>query len=170
MSIFEFKSLRQRPNIWASTINRVDLVMARPSNIEAASSAKPRVLIIGRYSGNHQLIHLALKDGFEVDSAYSGFLALTLLGERSYDLIIAAVDLPREYRGERIVKAVRKVDGYAETPIVALVSEGVKEPKGGHTAGAKAQGFDACLIHPTEFGSVQLSVDAALGRQARNAA
>ena len=130
--------------------------------------SKQRVLVIGRYSGHHQLIHLALEDEYEVEHAYSGFLALTLLREQPFDLVISAVDLPREFNGRRMLKAVRSVPGYEHLPVLGLVSEDRGEPNGGKKY--RSQGFSGCLINPKGYDAVRAAVDGLIGAQKRNAA
>lgn len=149
--------------------NRTEHLVERSPFHQNGLPQKPRVLVIGRYSGHHRLIHLALEDEYEVGHAYSGFLALTLLREQPFDLVISAVDLPREFSGRRMLKAVRALPGYEHLPVIGLVSEEQAAPSEGAKK-YRSQGFSDCIINPDGFETVRTVVKGLLGTRKRNAA
>lgn len=120
------------------------------------SHPRPRILVIDRSSGYHGLIRFALEAEFDVEHAYSGFLAEVILRERSFDVIIASLSLPREYRGTGMRSAIRAIDGYARTPVIALLAEGARFGAG------EADDFAACIDDPSRIEDVRTVVRSAL--------
>ena len=62
--------------------------------------------------------------GNQVDAAYSGEEALSLLADASYDLIIADYRMPG-FSGLELIKGVRYLDGYV--PIILITGYGSDE-------------------------------------------
>jgi DNA-binding response OmpR family regulator len=65
--------------------------------------------------------------GNQVDAAYSGEEALSLLADASYDLIIADYRMPG-FSGLDLIKGVRYLDGYV--PIILITGYGSDEVRG----------------------------------------
>jgi two-component system response regulator VicR len=65
--------------------------------------------------------------GNQVDAAYSGEEALSLLADTSYDLIIADYRMPG-FSGLDLIKGVRYLDGYV--PIILITGYGSDEVRG----------------------------------------
>lgn len=95
-----------------------------PAPMEAPGlSHRPRLLIIGRSSGIHQIVRAAFAGRCDVIHAYSGFLAVARLQQQEVDLIVAVLDMPREYRGTRLLDTIRQTEGGRKVPVLVLLSE-----------------------------------------------
>ena len=61
------------------------------------------------------------KAGFDVTTAIDGFDALTRLGERSFDVLVTDLEMPR-LNGYELLEDVRRRPGMRELPIVILTT------------------------------------------------
>lgn len=120
------------------------------------SSNRPNVLVIDRSSGYHRLLRFALEEHYTVEHAYSAFLGETLLRERSFSLIIASLSLPRIYRGQGVLKAIRAIEGYGHVPVLGLVAAGEEVDE------AEMEGFVGLIHDPSRIDDVRHSVQNAL--------
>ncbi len=95
--------------------------------MEAASQhthLKPRVLVIDADSAALRRMHSVLDEEYEVHLASSVSLALLLLSEFRYKLILTSLALPSRYAGVNIVRVIRTKPFSRRTPVVALAAPG----------------------------------------------
>lgn len=83
---------------------------------------KPRLLHIEDNQQISLLLHLYLKDKYEIESASTGEMALSLLSEKKYDVIIVDIQLGDGMNGFETSKKIRSHERYRNTPIIALTT------------------------------------------------
>ena len=82
------------------------------------------------------LNELLKPEGYEVQTVSSGFDALKLLDENSYDLLMLDLIMP-EMDGYELCRRIRQKDKYKETPVVFLTAKSRDEDRAkGLEAGA----------------------------------
>jgi CheY-like chemotaxis protein len=82
---------------------------------------KTSILIVEDYEDNSYYIENILND-YKTDSAKDGPDALFRTKEKIYDIILMDINLGKGMDGIAAVKEIRKMDGYKNTPIVALTA------------------------------------------------
>ncbi|WP_106394914.1 response regulator transcription factor [Enhygromyxa salina] len=83
-----------------------------------ASTSKPSILVVDDDPKLREVVGYALRrEGYEVHEARHGGDALTLLGERSFELLVVDVSMP-EVDGFELVRRLRTRDD--ETPVLFL--------------------------------------------------
>jgi CheY-like chemotaxis protein len=95
-----------------------------------------RILIVEDDEFNVKLLETMLKMGngaYEVISTDKGSEALSLLRRREprVDLLLLDLHLP-EMSGEEILKEVKKIDHYADLPVIIISVDGLDENKYRH--------------------------------------
>ncbi len=102
------------------------------SNAMAANmdrnSADPRtILIVDDFDDTRLLLRTWLqKKGFNVLEAENGFRAVDVAGKMKPDLIIMDVEMP-ELDGLEASRRIRKLNGFADVPIVAVSAYGADQ-------------------------------------------
>ena len=61
-------------------------------------------------------------EGFEVVSANDGVEAMEIAREQSFDLVLSDINMPN-MNGISLVSKLRRLDGYADIPIIMLTTE-----------------------------------------------
>ena len=99
--------------------------------------AKRRILTVDDSASIRQMVSFTLtKAGYEVAEAVDGRDGLEKTGRQKFDLVVTDLNMPR-MDGIEMIAAVRKVAGYAFTPILMLTTESQAEKKdAGRKAGA----------------------------------
>ena len=94
------------------------------SSVEAPvqSIRKPKLLHIEDNDQISFLLHLYLKDRYEIESVQSGEKALKKVQENSYDLIIVDIQLGEGMNGFETSRKIRELSRYKFTPIIALTT------------------------------------------------
>jgi len=110
-----------------------------------------QVLTVDDSASIRQMVSFTLtKAGYEVTEAVDGKDGLEKAGKRSVDLIITDLNMPN-MDGIQMIAAIRKLPGYAFTPILMLTTESQAEKK---DAGRKA-GATGWIVKP--FNADQLT-------------
>lgn len=63
-----------------------------------------------------------LKNICEVDFTYDGEIALTMAQEKKYDIIFLDIGLKRNFTGIDVLKKLREMEEYKDTPILAVTA------------------------------------------------
>jgi CheY-like chemotaxis protein len=94
-------------------------------------------------------VHVLNRKDYEVDSARSGRAAVEAASENQYDLILMDLQMP-DMDGIETAEGIRKVPGYAHTPILALTANGSSEDRT-RCIQRGMQGFLAKPVQSTEL-------------------
>jgi len=91
-------------------------------------SADPRtILIVDDFDDTRLLLRTWLeKKGFRVVEAEDGYRAIAVAGKMKPDLIIMDVEMP-ELDGLEATRTIRKLNGFANVPIVAVSAYGADQ-------------------------------------------
>ena len=102
---------------------------------EDASSKK--ILIVDDSPSMREMIRFTLKSaGYQVFAAVDGAEALQFAEEKSVNLVVTDINMPR-MDGITLIKKLREMENYKHTPILTLTTEGGEELKqDGKDAGA----------------------------------
>lgn len=114
--------------------NRAEVPAATPSEV-AGTAPLPmrlegaRVLVAEDEPITREVSKILLEDlGLAVDLAENGAMAVALARRNAYDLILMDVQMP-ELSGLDATRAIRVLDGYAATPIVAMTANAFEEDR-----------------------------------------
>jgi two-component system, chemotaxis family, chemotaxis protein CheY len=96
-----------------------------------------QILTVDDSSSIRQMVSFTLtKAGYQVTEAVDGSDGLSKAGQQKFDLIITDLNMPN-MDGIQMIAALRKLPGYAFTPILMLTTESQNEKKdAGRKAGA----------------------------------
>jgi two-component system chemotaxis sensor kinase CheA len=105
----------------------------------AAPPRKPRLLVVDDSVTTRTLEQSILEAaGYDVTVAADGVVAWGLLQERSFDLVVSDVDMPR-MDGFELTEAIRGARALAELPVILVTARATEDDKArGLTAGANA--------------------------------
>ena len=99
--------------------------MAADMNMNSAD--RRTILIVDDFDDTRLLLRTWLeKKGFEVVEAENGFRAVAAAGKIKPDLIIMDVEMP-ELDGLEATRRIRKLNGFADVPIVAVSAYGADQ-------------------------------------------
>jgi CheY-like chemotaxis protein len=103
-----------------------------------------RILVVDDVADVTEMIALFLKHaGFDVTTANSAAAALKMTSHNRFDLIISDIGMP-EMNGYDLAESLRKLDAYAETPMVAVTGYSEYDDRGR----SLQAGFNAHLTKP----------------------
>jgi len=88
--------------------------MVQPS----ASLAKPRVLVVDEDPSVQYFTRILLHDICVSVSAYSASAAYSLLGSRTFDLVILSLEQPRGEDGLDVLQTLRAIPGCETLPVI----------------------------------------------------
>ncbi|NLQ18236.1 response regulator [Marinomonas sp. M1K-6] len=105
-----------------------------------------KILAVDDTPVNLQLLkHWLIPAGLEITLAYSGQQAIDLAAQEKFDLIFMDIQMP-EMDGMETSKQLRKLDGYENTPIIALTAHAL----GSEQQQILASGMNAYLTKPID--------------------
>lgn len=100
---------------------------AMAANINTNSADRRTILIVDDFDDTRLLLRTWLqKKGFEVVEAENGFRAVAMARKMKPDLIIMDVEMP-ELDGLEATRRIRKLNGFADVPIVAVSAYGADQ-------------------------------------------
>ena len=100
---------------------------AMAANMNTNSADRRTILIVDDFDDTRLLLRTWLqKKGFEVVEAENGFRAVAAAGKIKPDLIIMDVEMP-ELDGLEATRRIRKLNGFADVPIVAVSAYGADQ-------------------------------------------
>lgn len=107
-------------------LNKVfeDLIIRKMmSNTTAKSDKKlANVLLVEDNSENKDVISYFIKNICTVEHAPDGPTAIEMASSKNYDLILMDINLGLGINGMEATRQIRKIPGYAQTPIVAVTA------------------------------------------------
>lgn len=97
-------------------------VVACPATSQAEPDAMKRILLVDDQAHVLRVMKLTLdRNGYEVDTALSGEVALSMLNEHAYDVMITAVEMPG-MNGQVLCQSVQRQFGN-DAPLTFVVSD-----------------------------------------------
>lgn len=87
------------------------------------------LLLVENELVSSELVLLYLKDLYHVDVARDGFEALTKVKAKKYDTILMDINLGEGLTGIEVTRKIRKLEQYADTPIIAVTAFAMKGDK-----------------------------------------
>jgi PAS domain S-box-containing protein len=108
---------------------------------------KKNILLVDDDENTYEIIKLTLKNICNVDLAETGEKALIMVKKKKYDIILMDIILGYGMNGIETTKEIRKIKGYAKTPIVALTAYALAEDK----VNFIAEGLTHFLAKPFEL-------------------
>lgn len=91
-----------------------------PEETSSTFYTKPEVLVVEDNQVNMELTTMFLRDVCKTDRAKDGLTAIKLAGAKKYDAILMDINLGPGMNGLEAATEIRKIDGYLNTPIVAV--------------------------------------------------
>jgi len=164
MNVFDDETAFAFDRILSSIVTK-DYKIARALAFEFKES---RIKVVQQYAGNNYSVKVlavddmpeslsfisnVLKNHFKVFRVTNGETALKVLNIQKIDLIILDIDMP-VMSGFELAATVRKIQDYANVPIVFLSGNSTRE----YVAKAKKVGAADYLIKPTNYETLLSSV------------
>jgi chemosensory pili system protein ChpA (sensor histidine kinase/response regulator) len=135
--------LAQRPDLPAYDPNAERMAAAGP-RAAAAAAGPPLVMIVDDSLTVRKITSRTLtRAGFEVVTAKDGIDALELLADRTPDVILLDIEMPR-MDGFEFTKTIKADPGHAHIPIIMITSRTAEK----HRSRAKELGVDLYLGKP----------------------
>ncbi len=107
----------------------LDEVMSKTPR-QASGSGKFRILLVEDNTINAELVKVYLSGKYELDLASDADSAIKMAGETPYDVILMDINLGPGKDGIQATQEIRKLEGYADIPIIAVTGftmAGMKE-------------------------------------------
>lgn len=128
------------------------------SGIVNESRRRPRVLVVDDEPTVRKCVKLSLvSEGIDCDEASNGEIALTLLNEHVYDLVLTDIEMP-VLSGLELLKVIRNRQGLGNLKV--LVFSGRSKPN--EMARMMSAGADDYLVKPLSIVQLRSRVNAAL--------
>lgn len=125
------------------------------------ASSEKNVLIVDDYKTMLRIIHnLLCQIGFKnVDEATDGTMALQMLGQKKYDLVISDWNM-EPMSGLDLLKSVRGAESpYQKIPFIMVTAENKIE----NIVAAKQSGVNNYIVKPFSADTLKTKIDAVLG-------
>lgn len=106
--------------------------------------ARPRVLVVEDNADTRTLVNHLLRKSYDVALAATGEEALDLAASSTFDVLLVDINLGKGKSGEDVLREVRKLGDYEETPIVAVTAYAMP----GDKERFFAEGFDDYVSKP----------------------
>ncbi len=128
-----------------------DPVKDKPLEDTPAGRGSSRVLIVEDNADAAESMHMLLELlGHKVHAAADGFVALDILAENSFDVILIDIGLPA-MDGYTLAGHIRALPACGKTRLVALTGYGLEEDR----RRALAAGFDHHIVKPVDIDRLQ---------------
>lgn len=95
-------------------------IKAEPVVPAVSSDTLPPLLIVEDNPVNQKLAKSFLKHHYEVDTAATGEIAVEMVKEKHYNVILMDINLGSGMDGLQTTQVIRKMEGYATIPIIAV--------------------------------------------------
>lgn len=119
------------------------------------SKRNRQALVVDDNHLNSRLVALFLKKlGWETQAVDNGELALTLLEDQTFDLVLLDLRMPN-VSGEQVCRTIRDGLGLRTLPVIAYTAHSMPEEK----ARILGAGFNGLLIKPISFADVKRICD-----------
>jgi CheY-like chemotaxis protein len=105
----------------------------------------PEILVVDDDKATAILFEHYLRNIGNLNVAANGEIALGMIGNNSYDLILMDINLRGELDGLSLTKHIRKIDRFKNTPIIAITAFGKYYKDDAFSAGC-----DYFMIKPFE--------------------
>jgi CheY-like chemotaxis protein len=102
-------------------------VEANPHN--TISKSKPNILIVEDNKVNAELIAAYLEDTVRTEYAADGETALKMAENQTFDIVLMDINLGPGIDGLETMDRMRSINGYRETPVVAVTGYTMAEDK-----------------------------------------
>lgn len=135
----------------ADTTSAVTMAPAAAAEVPAATSRRPRVLVVDDSVGVRELERVILEGaGYDVVTAVDGLDGAARLKGDPADLVVSDVEMPG-MDGFALTRTIRRTRGWEQVPVVIMTSRGSEDDqRAGLDAGASA------YLLKTEFDQNQL--------------
>lgn len=94
-----------------------------------SASTKPRLLMVEDNPGNRTLFRRILTSEFLVEEAGTGESAVAMSEINKYDIILMDINLGPGIDGIETFRRIRKINGFEDTPIIAVTAFAMKEDR-----------------------------------------
>jgi DNA-binding response OmpR family regulator len=143
-----------QPGPIASPAAGVELDSATDVHLTDAGSAKPKVLVIDDDPASLELVETVLKaEGFHVDTASDGNLALSMTGANEYGLVVVDFHMP-VYSGAEVLKLIRRQHPGHKVAILAVTGDDSARTR----EALKQSGVDGVLTKPVDLEALRNEV------------
>jgi CheY-like chemotaxis protein len=105
-----------------------------------------RVLIVDDVKANVDVLVQALNDEYKLSVALGGRQAIDAIGRCAPDLVLLDIMMP-DMDGYETTRAIRKIDGFRELPIIALTAKAMR----GDREKSLAAGASDYITKPVEI-------------------
>jgi CheY-like chemotaxis protein/two-component sensor histidine kinase len=95
----------------------------------AMPAERPDILLVEDNLINIKVIQVYMQNRYNLDYARTGVQAVKMADEKHYDLILMDINLGVGMDGVKAAKAIKSLNGYEETPIVALTGYAMESDK-----------------------------------------
>ncbi len=114
---------------------------------------RPSILVVDDEPVNVQVLKSALKEQYEIYTAYNGFDAVSLVKEHKPDIVLLDVMMP-DLSGFDVCKIIKEDEAFADIPILFLTA---LDTLAGEIMGLELGGIDY-ITKPFEFDMLKLRV------------
>jgi len=160
-AIIEQELLSERAeHVTSTTIELTDETFAHAVS-QHPQKRKPELILVDDSISIRKMIGMLLsKAGYHVDSAVDGVEAVEKIAEKSYDLIVTDLEMPRMH-GYELITEIRSNPALDTVPIIVMTSRAGEK----HQAKALELGADDYIVKPVEEDTLVQSVQKLLARQ-----
>lgn len=100
-----------------------------PAQLRKPINDPPKILVVEDNEINNDVVRLYLQKNYVIEFAVNGEEALEKANEVQYDIVLMDINLGSGMNGVEATKALRKMTGYEDIPIVALTGYAMRKDK-----------------------------------------
>jgi signal transduction histidine kinase len=116
-AIIEENSIKMKINE-----NKLNLLGEFGNNYPNFIESLPSILLIEDNLSNRMIINRLLLKEYNVVEAPDGIMGILYASQRPFDLVLIDINLGDNINGIEVLREIRKIPGYASTPIVAMTA------------------------------------------------